>query len=78
METVKESGKSRDPEKHGSVRKEGNSTVGLWNMSKLIGGEGGGGAGEGVLPELRDQGRACLLNPLFALYPGVCLLWFHS
>lgn len=40
METVKESGKSRDPEKHGSVRKEGNSTVGLWNMSKLIGGRG--------------------------------------
>lgn len=36
METVKESGKSRDSGKHGSVRKEGNSTVGLWNMSKLI------------------------------------------
>lgn len=78
MEIVKKSHKSRDPGKHGSVRKEGNSTVGLWKMSKWIGGGGERDGGAGVLPELIDQGRACLLNLLFALYPGVCLLWFHS
>lgn len=47
MEIVKEWQKACDPEKRGSVRKEGNSTVGLWNTSKLIGGAGrGGGAGD--------------------------------